>query len=146
MGNVPSDEGQIGECGAFGLGPILPALELADLRPLFGFFTLWSRDEVHLGRTLGRDPTRRSIRRTAVDVEDELGERIQLRREPLELVVGEVIALGGHHGPHLAQRQHGEGSPRNPAPVRLHPCAGICPARPSADRPPQWLVRRVFHP
>ena len=56
-------------------------------------------------------------------VESEFGERVDLRPELFELGIGEVIAPGGHHGPHLAQRQHAK-VPR--ASVRPQPgAAGI---------------------
>lgn len=49
MGTVPSDKAQIGECAALGPGPLLPALELADRRPLLGLFAPVSRDHQHFG-------------------------------------------------------------------------------------------------
>lgn len=105
METVPSDEAQIGECAALSQGSILPALELADRRPLLGFLAPLGRDQVHLGHRFARGSSRGRTASGAMHVEHEFGERVELRSESFELDVGEVTP-GGHHGPHLAQRQH----------------------------------------
>lgn len=103
---VPSDKAQIGECSAFRPSARLSALELADRSPLLGFLPSMNRDEAHLGHRFGRGSSRLRVGRAGVDVEHDLGERVELRPDAFELGVGEVIALGGHHGPHLAQGKH----------------------------------------
>jgi hypothetical protein len=123
--------------------PLVPAQSI----PQIGESTPWALDHGRAaigrwavgarrpGHEFGRGSSRLRADSAGVEVEQDLGERVQLLSKPFELEVGE-IALGGHHGPHLARRDHEKSSPRIRAPAAKRGAAFAAPDH--------WLPDRVW--